>query len=631
MNIEKIKEQCFLDTEDPGQIEIGQRCVPRRGQQLSCVTGGDYHEADSASCEPCTSNPPTRVPRSGTPVPQSVTSGTIIGPKESFTAFSGGLSKVTSDRGAASSFGGERGGLEEVHSRAAGLEEVHGRAGDRSEGGDTVDQPPLTAERPPSLKDPPHTRVEGDLGEAASDPFHGRADSRSEGGNLGPIGEAGGEPIPEVKKERINIENECKKMKNIKTLVLEGCGTSGFYILGYIQKAIDIYKLDLNSIKNYIASSSGTITSFLLSIGYTPMEILIYVVKDSGINSSFEKIKKINIANMLLGKGIISFEIIKKIITDMTLEKIGYIPTFSDIKKKNNINLVFSVYNITKQMTEYMSYKKYPELSCIDCIEMSCAIPVIFPEIVYNRQRYIDGAVGNCFPVEMLSILKGQESTSDRESARPCTAEPPSESDRGDLSEVASGSDAVQRAPVPQSETVEQAPVLQSETVGNGSQKPASLGPSTSETDRSAAASFTSEGGGRSAVRGDLDFGPSTSSMPRVAEAGRRAVEEATSFGGERGEGGKEGDFKKNTLAISLTNRHIKEEICYIYENPLKYLLSLFLIYVNEIKKNKKINKDNNIIFVDLDVSNSSITNTVLESNIQILDMFSYGYKQCRK
>ena len=92
MNIEKIKEQCFLDTEDPGQIEIGQRCVPRRGQQLSCVTGGDYHEADSASCEPCTSNPPTRVPRSGTPVPQSVTSGTIIGPKESFTAFSGGLS-----------------------------------------------------------------------------------------------------------------------------------------------------------------------------------------------------------------------------------------------------------------------------------------------------------------------------------------------------------------------------------------------------------------------------------------------------------------------------------------------------------------------------------------------------------
>jgi len=97
------------------------------------------------------------------------------------------------------------------------------------------------------------------------------------------------------------------------------------------------------------------------------------------------------------------------------------------------------------------------------------------------------------------------------------------------------------------------------------------------------------------------------------------------------GEGGKEGDFKKNTLAISLINRHIKEEICYIYENPLKYLLSLFLIYVNEIKKNKKINKDNNIIFVDLDVSNSSITNTVLESNIQILDMFSYGYKQCRK
>ena len=438
---------------------------------------------------------------------------------------------------------------------------LHGRADTRTEGpGSTVGDREAAASVGGDL----------DLGEAAFDPLHGLVDTRTEEGGrplrgpplvvndpIHPIVEE--DPIAEVKKERINIEKECKKMKNIKTLVLEGCGTSGFYILGYIQKAIDIYKLDLNYIKNYIASSSGTITSFLLSIGYTPMEILIYVVKDSGINSSFEKIKKINIANMLLGKGIISFEIIKKIITDMTLEKIGYIPTFSDIKKTKNINLVFSVYNITKQITEYMSYTKYPELSCIDCIEMSCAIPVIFPEIVYNRQRYIDGGVGNCFPVEMLSILKEQETASEKPVAERSTSE------TGELSDYTG-------------------------TEPNLSAVSASCGP------RLQSSRLTGGLKNSHPLRGEQD-----------------------------------GEFKKKTLAISLTNRHIKEEICYIYENPLKYLLSLFLIYVNEIKKNKKINKDNNIIFVDLDVSNSSITNTVLESNIQILDMFSYGYKQCRK
>lgn len=477
MNIEKIKEQDFLDIEDPGTNKIIPSGEPRTSDKElenteSCLNTSNNIEVGPL-CDPLYERADTR------------TKG-------------GDLSEAT--KGGDLSEASESGDLSEA-----------------SEGGGTADQNNL-------LNDPPHPIVEA-------------------------------ETIPGVKKERINIENECKKMKNIKTLVLEGCGTSGFYILGYIQKAIDIYKLDLNFIKNYIASSSGTITSFLLSIGYTPMEILIYVVKDSGINSSFEKIKKINIANMLLGKGIISFEIIKKIITDMTLEKIGYIPTFSDIKKTKNINLVFSVYNITKQITEYMSYEKYPDLSCIDCIEMSCAIPVIFPEIVYNRQRYIDGAVGNCFPVEMLSILKGQESTSETD----------------ELSDYA-GTDP-------------------NRSLSCGLQSSRSTG------------------------------GPLC--CPRPLESGLKS---SHTSGGE-----KDGEFKKNTLAISLTNRHIKEEICYIYENPLKYLLSLFLIYVNEIKKNKKINKDNNIIFVDLDVSNSSITNTVLESNIQILDMFSYGYKQCRK
>ena len=506
-----------------------------------------------------------------------------------------------------------------------------------------------TAEHPAC--DPLHGRVDtrtegpgsavGDREAAGCDQLHGRDDTRTEEGGrpqsghslndpLHPIVEE--DPVAEVKKERINIENECKKMKNIKTLVLEGCGTSGFYILGYIQKAIDIYKLDLSYIKNYIASSSGAITSFLLSIGYTPMEILIYVVKDSGINSSFEKIKKINIANMLLGKWIISFEIIKKIITDMTLEKIGYIPTFSDIKKTKNINLVFSVYNITKQITEYMSYTKYPELSCIDCIEMSCAIPVIFPEIVYNRQRYIDGGVGNCFPVEMLSILKEQETASEKPAAERSTSETDELSDYTGA-EPNCGADALRvdrgsargeavdcgAAALRVDHFVARCSAVDCEAAALQVDGPKDARP-LHGVDRGSTRSSDRD---RGPLCGPLLRSGRSEGRPPVTRSGLKS---SHPLGGEN-----DGEFKKNTLAISLTNRHIIEEIWDIYENPLKYLLSLFLIYVNEIKKNKKINKDNNIIFVDLDVSNSSITNTVLESNIQILDMFSYGYKQCRK
>ena len=276
-------------------------------------------------------------------------------------------------------------------------------------------------------------------------------------------------------------------MEEIKTLVLEGCGPAGFFIVGYLQKAFDDKIINFNTIENYIACSSGSMCCFLLSIGYTPLDIVVYVAKYSGINSSFEKLRKINMVNMFNGQGIISFDILKKIIVDMTIEKIGYMPTFNDIKTKFNKTLVFSVYNLNKKKVEYMSYENYPDLDCIDCIQMSSAIPIIFQEVVYRENRYVDGGVGNGFPLEISDLYDG------------------------------------------------------------------------------------------------------------------------------------------NTLAISI--RYDDYPMCFIYENPLKYLFSMYFIAFSELKKNKKKNKKN-YIHIDLDITKSDMHDVLLESNIQILDMFSFGYKQ---
>ena len=276
-------------------------------------------------------------------------------------------------------------------------------------------------------------------------------------------------------------------MEEIKTLVLEGCGPAGFFIVGYLQKAFDDKIINFNTIENYIACSSGSMCCFLLSIGYTPLDIVVYVAKYSGINSSFEELRKIKMVNMFNGQGIISFDILKKIIVDMTIEKIGYMPTFNDIKTKFNKTLVFSVYNLNKKKVEYMSYENYPDLDCIDCIQMSSAIPIIFQEVVYRENRYVDGGVGNGFPLEISDLYDG------------------------------------------------------------------------------------------------------------------------------------------NTLAISI--RYDDYPMCFIYENPLKYLFSMYFIAFSELKKNKKKNKKN-YIHIDLDITKADMHDVLLESNIQILDMFSFGYKQ---
>ena len=277
-------------------------------------------------------------------------------------------------------------------------------------------------------------------------------------------------------------------MNDIKTLVLEGCGPSGFYIVGYLQKALDEKSINFDTVENYIACSSGAMCCFLLSIGYTPLDIAVYVTKYSGINSSLEKLKKINMVNMFNGSGIIPFEIIKKILLDMTMDKIGYLPTLKDIKTKFKKTLVFSVYNLNKQKTEYMSYENHPELDCIKCIEMSSAIPIIFQEVVYKDERYIDGGVGDPFPLEISDLYEG------------------------------------------------------------------------------------------------------------------------------------------NTLAISI---NYEIDPCFIYENPLKYLFYMYFLIFSELKKNKNKNKNKKkVIHIDLNIGKTIIQNIILESNIQILDMFSFGYKQ---
>jgi predicted acylesterase/phospholipase RssA len=63
--------------------------------------------------------------------------------------------------------------------------------------------------------------------------------------------------------------------KNYKTLVLSGNSTNAVVSLGALQY---IYELNyLKDIQTYVAVSSGTIISVLLSIGYTPIEIISYI------------------------------------------------------------------------------------------------------------------------------------------------------------------------------------------------------------------------------------------------------------------------------------------------------------------------------------------------------------------
>lgn len=191
-------------------------------------------------------------------------------------------------------------------------------------------------------------------------------------------------------KEEINENN---KTTSFDTLVIPGGGMKGLYLLGSLQYCYDNFLL--SNINTYVGTSSGAIISFLMAIGYTPVDIITQILCTQVI----DKIQHFNIYAVLNNLGATSFSFVSEMLERMTIDKIGYFPTFGDIKNKLNKNLVFVTYNLTKNEPEYLSYETHPSLPCLVAVRMSCNVPLLFDHYKYENQYYVDGGITDNFPL----------------------------------------------------------------------------------------------------------------------------------------------------------------------------------------------------------------------------------------
>lgn len=184
------------------------------------------------------------------------------------------------------------------------------------------------------------------------------------------------------------------------TIVLSGGGLKAYATLGSIQAAIDKGLLILKDISNFVGTSIGAILGYLFAIGYTPIEIIIYLQQ----NKILEQMKHLDLLSMINGTGAASYTPINQCLEKMTLDKIGQYLTLSGLKEKYNKTLVCTTYNMTTCQLEYLSYISNPDLPCITALRMSSNIPLIFDRFKYMDNYYIDGGICANFP-----ILKAEE------------------------------------------------------------------------------------------------------------------------------------------------------------------------------------------------------------------------------
>ena len=191
------------------------------------------------------------------------------------------------------------------------------------------------------------------------------------------------------------LEEEIKiSQYKFDTLVLSGQSVRGIITLGALQYGYDHFLLD--EIRNYIGTSSGAIICYLLSIGYSQVEIIVYICT----NQLMEKLRHFNIVAMMNNLGASSFTSIYEQLEKMTIDKIGYLPTFSDLKYKFEKNLICVTYNYTLNTAEYLSYENTPSMPCLIALRMSANLPLIFEPYKYNKSYYLDGGIVDNFAIE---------------------------------------------------------------------------------------------------------------------------------------------------------------------------------------------------------------------------------------
>ena len=161
-----------------------------------------------------------------------------------------------------------------------------------------------------------------------------------------------------------------------------GSGGMGIYAyLGYLKSIED----KLNKVEEFSGASCGSILAVMLSLGFTPDEIL-----EKLLQIDNKTLSKVNVRSLFKNYGFISHDPIKTVLKQI----LECDPTFSELKR--NVHIPAFCLNLNR--TEYFSKESHPTMSVIDAICMSISVPVLFSAYQYNDMLYVDGATQEMFP-----------------------------------------------------------------------------------------------------------------------------------------------------------------------------------------------------------------------------------------
>ena len=179
-------------------------------------------------------------------------------------------------------------------------------------------------------------------------------------------------------------------------LVISGGGINGFCILGVLKKLTELKMLE--NIETYCGTSVGAIICFLLLIGYTTTEIFELLVE-----IDFSLVFQYNIDELFndVHLGLMSQEPTIYIIgTLMKRKNCSVKITFKELFNKYNKKIIITGVCLNDCKLHYFNNELTPDMKILDALRITMSIPILFKPVKYKNQIFVDGALGNNYPID---------------------------------------------------------------------------------------------------------------------------------------------------------------------------------------------------------------------------------------
>jgi predicted acylesterase/phospholipase RssA len=173
-----------------------------------------------------------------------------------------------------------------------------------------------------------------------------------------------------------------------------GPGAMGLFVyLGVISKLKHLGAL--NDLCEISGSSAGSIIGFmfLATKGNIP-EIL-----DFAINVPVKQVMKPNLKSLLTNYGLVPISKVRAQLSKACLKYLGKDDiTFMELFEHSRIKFHVSAYCVDLMKTDYFSVDRTPNMSVLDAVCMSIALPFLFSSSKFNEWHYVDGGAAEDCP-----------------------------------------------------------------------------------------------------------------------------------------------------------------------------------------------------------------------------------------